>query len=94
METENRYYQARVTTLTDLHGIIHFLILENAGRTLQQTSVDVLGAAFLSSRFDSPLHELLNRAELIEIDEETFARTRGARIPSDDVSSMRFWWMK
>jgi hypothetical protein len=68
--------------------------LEDEGRTLQQTSFDVLGAAFLSSRFDSPLHEMVNRAELTEIDEKTFAHTRGVRIPSDEVSGMTFWWMK
>ena len=94
MEQKSRYYRARVTTLTDFHGIIHFLILENNGRTLQQTSFDVLAAAFLASRFDSPLYEMVNRAELTKIDEETFAQTRGARIPSDEVSGMRFWWMK
>ena len=94
MEQEIRYYRARVKTLNDHHGIIHFLILEDDGRSLEQTSFDVLGAAFLSSRFESPLHEMVNRAELTEIDEEAFARTRGARIPSDEVSGMRFWWIK
>jgi len=91
---EVRYYRARVTTLNDHHGIVHFLILEDEGRTLQQASFDVLAAAFLSSRLDYPLHEMVSRAELAEIDEAIFARTRGARIPSDEVSGMRFWWMK
>jgi len=37
---------------------------------------------------------MVNRAELTEIDLQTFARTQGNRIPSDDVPGMKFWWMK
>ena len=58
---------------------------------MEQSSFDVLDAAFLSSPFESPLHEMMNRADLREIDEETFARTCGARIPSDEVAGMTFW---
>jgi hypothetical protein len=94
VESGVRYFQARVNALNDDHGIVHFLIREDEGRTTEQTSFDVLEAAFLSSRFHSPLHEMVNRAELKEIDGETFARTQGARIPSDEVSGMRFWWLK
>ena len=93
VEPEVRFFQGRVNALGD-HGIIHFLIREEAGRSVEQSSYDVLQASFLSLRFDSPLYELANRAELKEIDEETFARFRGARIPSDDVSGMTFWWLK
>ncbi|MBA3608451.1 MAG: hypothetical protein H0W43_08085 [Chthoniobacterales bacterium] len=93
MEPEIRYYRARVRIL-DHDGFIHFLIQEDDGRSLEQASFDVLTAAFLAPRFNSPLHEMANRAELTLIDEETFARTRGARIPSDEVSAMTFWWMK
>ena len=53
-----------------------------------------MAAGFLSLRLDSPLHEMANRADLKEIDEETFLRTRGPRIPSDEISGMTFWWMK
>ena len=49
-----------------------------------------LEVAFLSSRFGSPLREIVNHAELTEIDVETFARTRGSRSPSDEVSGMTF----
>jgi hypothetical protein len=77
-----------VTTLNDHHGIIHFLIQEEDGRSMEQVSFVALEAAFLSSRFDSPLHEMVNRAELTEIAVETFARTRGSGIPSDGVSGM------
>ena len=94
VEAEIRYYRARVTTLNDHAGIIHFLIQEEGGRSIEKSSFDVLDAAFLSSRFDSPLHEMVNRAELTEIEEETFAGTQGSRIPSDEVPSMTFWWMK
>jgi len=94
VEPKVRFFQARVTSLNDSSGIIHFLVREEDGRSVEQSSFDVLEAAFLSSRFDSPLHEMVNRAELTEIDEETFARTRGARIPSDEVSGMTFWWLK
>ncbi|MDQ3198041.1 MAG: hypothetical protein M3Q46_02435 [Verrucomicrobiota bacterium] len=81
-------------TILDHDGFIHFLIKEDSGRSLEQASFDVFTAVFLAHRFDSPLHETANRAELTLIDEETFARTRGARIPSDEVSGMTFWWMK
>jgi hypothetical protein len=94
VEPETRFYRARVTTLNDHDGIIHFLIQEEDGRSMEQVSFVALEAAFLSSRFDSPLHEMVNRAELTEIDVETFARTRGSGIPSDGVSGMMFWWMK
>ena len=93
MEPEKRYYRARVTIL-DHYGFVHFLVQEEGRRSLEQASFDVLSASFLVHRFESPLHEMMDRAELTLIDEETFARTRGARIPSDEVSSMTFWWMK
>ena len=92
MKPTGRFFQARVTALN--HGIIHFLIQEEGGRSIEKASFDVLDAAFLASRFDSPLHEMMNRAELREIDEETFTRTSGARIPSDEVPGMTFWWLK
>ena len=88
-----RYYRARVQPLGD-GGLIHFLICEDAGRSPEQTSFDVMAAGFLSSRFNSPLHEMANRADLTELDEATFAFTRGARIPSDEVSGMTFWWLR
>lgn len=59
---EIRFYRARVTILNGLHGIVHFLIREDSGRSLEQSSFDVLDAAFLSSRFDSPLHEMAGGA--------------------------------
>ena len=93
MEPKIRFYRARVTALNEHHGIVHFLIQEDLGRSIEKASFDVLDAAFLNSRFDSPLHELINRAELTELDEETFVRTRGKRIPSE-VPGMTFWWMK
>jgi len=92
MKPTVRFFQARVTALNA--GIIHFLVREDEGRSMEQTSFDVLDAAFLSSRFESPLHEMMNRADLREIDEETFSRTVGARIPSEEVAGMTFWWMK
>ena len=93
MKPKARFFQARVTALGD-HGIIHFLIREDAGRSIEQSSFDVMRAGFLSLRFDSPLHELANRAELKEIAEETFTLTQGSRIPSEEVSGMAFWWLK
>ena len=71
-----------------------FLVCEDAGRSPGQTSRDVMSAGFLSSRFDSPLHEMANRAYLTELDKATFAFTQGARIPADEVSGMAFWWLK
>jgi hypothetical protein len=94
VKAEIRFYRARVTIFDDLHEIVHFLIQEDSGRSLEKSSFDVLDAAFLSLRFDSPLHEMQNRAELTEIDEQTFARSCGARIPSDEVMGMTFWWMR
>lgn len=93
MGPQPRHYRARVTSLNDA-GIIHFLIREEGGRSPEETSVQVLEATFLTSRFDSPLHEMVNRAELAEVDEATFNRTCGAHIPSDEIPGMTFWWMK
>lgn len=93
MSTKARFFQARVTIPGD-HGIIHFLVREDEGRSFEQSSFDVMRAAFLSSRFDSPLHEFANRAELKEITEEVFTFTQGSRIPSGEVSGMKFWWLK
>ncbi len=93
MATKARFFQARVTIPGD-HGIIHFLVREDEGRSIEQSSFDVMRAGFLSLRFDSPLHEFANRAELKEITEEIFTLTQGARIASDEVSGMRFWWLK
>jgi hypothetical protein len=93
VEHKIRYFQARVNALSN-HGIVHFLVQEDEGRSIEQSSFDLMGASFLSLRFDSPLHELANRAELKEIDEETFARFRGDRIPSGEIPGMTFWWLK
>jgi len=51
-------------------------------------------AGFLSLRFDSPMWEFVNRAELKEICESDFNLRKGSRVGSDDVSGMGFWWMK
>ncbi len=88
-----RFYQARVTIPGD-HGIIHFLVREEEGRTIEQSSVDVMQAGFLSLRFDSPLHEFVNRAELKEITEEDFTLRKDLGIGSDEVYGMRFWWLR
>jgi hypothetical protein len=93
VEPKARFFQARASLLND-HGTIHFLVREDAGRSTEQSSLDVMAASFLSLRLDSPLHEMANRAALKEIDEETFLRTRGTHIPSDEISGMTFWWMK
>ena len=82
-----------MTILGD-HGIIHFLVRDDEGRSIEQSSFDVMRAGFLSLRFDSPSHELANRAELTEIGEETFTLAKGSRIPSEEVSGMTFWWFK
>ena len=92
-EAHVRYYRARVQPLDD-RGLIHFLICEDEGRSLEQTSLDVMAAGFLSARFDSPLHEMANRADLTELDKATFAFTQGVRIAADEVSGMAFWWLK
>lgn len=88
-----RFYRARVQPLGDT-GLIHFLICEDEGRTPEQTSLDVMSAGFLSSRFNSPLHEMANRAHLTELDQATFAFTQGEQIPAGEVSGMAFWWLK
>lgn len=90
---EMRFYRARVTTPNDDHGIIHFLVEEDSGRSIEKVAFDILDAPFLSPRFDSPLHEMVDHADLTELDKETFARTRGTRIPSE-LPGMTFWWMR
>jgi hypothetical protein len=85
----NPILRARVTTL---NGIIHFLVEEIWDAPLKK-SFAILDASFLSSRFDSPLHEMIDHAELTELDTQTFARTRGTLIPSE-LAGMTFWWMK
>ena len=94
MHSKVQFFQARVNCLHDDHGVIHFLIQEDEGRSMIQCSEDVWGAGFLSFCLNSPLYEMANRAELTEMDEETFARRRGARIPAGEVSGMTFWWLK
>lgn len=93
MASTVRFYQARVHIPGD-HGIIHFLVREDEGRSSEQSSVDLLRAGFLSLRFDSPLCEFVNRAELKEIPEAEFSLRKDSSISSGDVSGMSFWWMK
>jgi hypothetical protein len=76
------------------YGIVHFVVQEDAGRSIEQASVDVMRASFLSLRFDSPLHEFVNRAELKEIREEDFTLRKGSRIGSNEISGMQFWWLR
>jgi hypothetical protein len=92
VEPTVRFFQARVISLN--YGIIHFLIREDEGRTPEEMSYDVMQAGFLSSRFDSPLHEMTKHTELKELDLATFSFVKGSPIPSDEVSGMTFWWLK
>ena len=88
-----RFYQGRVSIPGD-HGIIHFLLREDAGRSLEQSSVDLLRAGFLSLQFDSPLCEFVNRAELKEISETDFNFRKGTFLGSGHIHGMEFWWMR
>lgn len=48
MESKMRFYRARVTTPNDDHGIIHFLVEEDSGRSIEKVAFDILDAPFLS----------------------------------------------
>jgi hypothetical protein len=76
------------------YGIVHFLVQEDEGRSIEQSSIDVMRASFLSLRFESPLHEFLNRAELKEITEEDFTLRKGSRIGPNEIRGMQFWWLR
>jgi hypothetical protein len=87
-----RFFQARVV-VNDL-GILQFLIHDDVWRSAEEISRLVLRASFLSLALDSHLCESSESAQVQEIDEETFRRICGQRIPSEEISGIEFWWMK
>ena len=93
MQSSARFFQARVVAVSDL-GIIQFLIRDDASRSAEEISRSVLRASFLNLAFDSRLCESLESAQVQELDEETFRRICGQRIPAGEISGMEFWWMK
>ena len=92
MQSSARFFQARIV-VNDL-GIIQFLIRDDAWRSAEEISRSVLRASFLNLAFASGLCESSESAQVQEIDEETFRRICGQRIPAEEISGMEFWWMK
>jgi hypothetical protein len=86
-----KYYRTRISTDPD-RGLIQFLIAESAGRSLHEARQNVSQVDFLKAGREVP--QSIEIAELTEIDQHTFERTRGKQIPSEEISGMSFYWMR